>query len=34
MEKLLKVIREELPEDALEIQECIELLNQSLSRGC
>ncbi len=31
MEKLLKVIREELPEDALEIQECIELLNQSLS---
>ena len=31
MENLLMVIKEELPEDALELQECIELLNQSLS---
>jgi len=33
MEKLIRFLRDEYPEDALEIQECIELLNQAIV-GC
>lgn len=31
MERLIKFLCNEFPDDALEIQECIDLLNQSIS---